>query len=101
MSTNAKTLGPQVVPVKDPLSLRELAVVLVKHYGLTEGVFDLMVEFQIGVGAVGPDKENALPGAMMGVRKIGLLPSLTPGPNTVDAAIIHPAKKSNKKVRAK
>lgn len=77
--------------------MRDLASVLVKHYGLTEGIYDLVVEFQIGIGAVGPDKDSLLPGAMIGVSKVGLVPTTKQGPNTVDAALINPTKKLRKK----
>ncbi len=99
-STKTQTLEAAAAPVKLPLSLQELAAVLVKHYALTEGVFDLMVEYRIGVGAVGPDKQSLIPGAMIGVSKVGLLPSSKPGPNTVDAAMVNPAKKSGKKIKS-
>jgi len=77
--------------------MRDLASVLVKHYGLTEGIYDLVVEFQIGTGAVGPDQGNLVPGAMIGVSKVGLVPTTKQGPNTVDAALINPTKKLRKK----
>jgi len=80
--------------------MRDLAGVLVKHYDLHEGHFDLLVEFQIGMGAVGPDPNALTPGAMIGVSRIGLMPSKTDGPTTVDAATINPAKKSRKKTSA-
>ena len=69
-----------------------------KHYGLNEGTFDLMLEFQIGTGAIGPDKDNLIPGAMIGVSRIGLVPTSKVGPTTVDASVVNPAKKSRKKV---
>ena len=56
-----------------------------------------MVEYQIGTGAVGPDKDNLVPGAMIGVSRIGLMPTTKLGPNTVDAALINPTKKLRKK----
>lgn len=86
------------IPVATPLSLHDLAAVLIKHYGLHEGCYDLMIEFQIGVGAVGPTPEALSPGAMIGVSKVGLMSSKSTGPTTVDAAIVNPAKKSRKKV---
>lgn len=87
-------------PVDALLSMRDLASVLVKHYGIHEGRFDLLVEFQIGMGAVGPDPTALTPGAMIGVSRIGLMPSKTDGPTTVDAAIANPVKKSRKKTVA-
>lgn len=80
--------------------MRDLAGVLVKHYDLHEGHFDLLVEFQIGMGAVGPDPSALTPGAMIGVSRIGLMPSRADGPTTVDAAIVNPAKKSRRKTPA-
>jgi len=97
MSTDEKTLEQHPAPISSPLSMRELAAVLVKHYGLTEGKYDLMVEFQIGTGAVGPDKDSVVPGAMIGVSRVGLIPATKMGPNTIDAASITPTKKPRKK----
>lgn len=84
-------------PVESPVSLRELSEILVKHYGLHAGCYDLLIEFQIGMGAVGPDEQSALPGAMIGVSRVGLIPSRKDGPTTIDAAIINPPKKIRKK----
>ncbi|MDO8437124.1 MAG: hypothetical protein Q7S69_03030 [Nitrosomonadaceae bacterium] len=85
----------------EPLSTRDLAAVLVKHYGLHEGRYTLSVEFQIGVGPVGPELDALLPGVMIGVSRIGLRPSETDAPAVVDAAIVNPAKKPHIKVAAK
>lgn len=76
--------------VSDPLTMRELAVALIRHYGLHEGKYDLMMEFQIGVGAIGPDPVSQSPGAMIGVSKIGLTRSKADSPMTVDAAVVNP-----------
>jgi hypothetical protein len=82
---------------REPLELRDLAALLVQHYGIHEGKYDLLVEFKIGAGSVGP-KDDTLPGAIVGVSKIGLMPAKTDGPTTVDAAVINPTKKPRKKV---
>ena len=97
MSTDTKTPEQLSASSSPPLSMRDLALVLVKHYGLTEGIYDLVVEFQIGTGAVGPDQDNLVPGAMIGVSRVGLVSTTKQGPNTVDAAQINPAKKLRKK----
>lgn len=97
MSTEAKTQAQRPDPIESPLSLREIAELLVKHYALTDGLYDLLVEYHIGTGAVGPDKENLVPGAMIGVSRLGLVPSTKSGPNTIDASLANPAKKSRKK----
>jgi hypothetical protein len=100
MSTDKPATNWTPTPVEAPLSMRDLAGVLVKHYGIHEGHFDLLVEFQIGMGAVGPDPTALTPGAMIGVSRIGLMPAKTDGPTTVDAAIVNPVKKSRKKTVA-
>lgn len=82
----------QVQPIHT-LSIRELTELLIKTNGIHEGKFELSVEFQIGVGGVGPSPETVVPGAMVGVNKVGLTPSIADGPNTVDASVVNPKKK--------
>lgn len=84
----------------NPLTLRELAEVLVKHYGHTEGLFDVSIEFQLGIGSIGPTPAETLPGALVGVSRVGLARSDKAGPHTVDAAELHqspPIKKATHK----
>ena len=99
MSTEATSTsaGTTPTPVDHPLTTQDLAAVLVRHYGLREGKFDLMIEYQIGAGAVGPDKDHVLPGLMIGVAKIGLVPASKDSPLTVDAAAVNPPLKSRRK----
>jgi hypothetical protein len=66
--------------------MKELTTLLVKHYGLTEGRYDILIEFQIGVGAVGPSKESKVPGAIVGVSRIGISAATEDGAGVVDAA---------------
>lgn len=95
-TTDQKDSRQPPVPVQAPLSPRELAVALVKHYGLHEGTYDLLLEFQIGVGPVGPSKDMLTPGAMIGVTRFGLMPASAPGLQTVDAAEVNPDPKKLK-----
>jgi hypothetical protein len=76
-------------------SLIELTEILVKHQNLHEGLFNLSLEFQLAVGAVGPTPELICPGAMIGVSRIGLSQTEKEKANihTVDAAKINPAPK--------
>jgi len=85
-----------VDPAFDPLSLRELTEVLIRHYGVNEGKYDLLLEFQVGIGSIGLAPESQLPGAMIGISKVGLIKSTADGITTVDAAIANPAKKAKK-----
>lgn len=73
--------------------LREIAEILVKHHNFHEGLYELTVEFQIAVGAVGPDSSSIAPGAMIGVRRIGLMKASAAGPSTVNAAEANPPTK--------
>lgn len=75
-------------PVENPLTIQELGKVLVKHYGLVEGKYDVLIEFGVGIGAIGPTPETRVPGAMIGVNKIGLIPTETVTPLTIDASEI-------------
>ena len=84
----------QNVPVESPLSMRDLTAVLIKHYGIHGGRYDLLIEFQIGMGAVGPDPASLIPGAMIGVSKVGLMLAKGDGPTSVDAVIVNPAPSS-------
>lgn len=87
----------QSAPINPLLTMRDLAALLVKHYGLHAGHYDLIVEFQIGTGAVGPNPSALTPGAMIGVSKVGLMASNTNGPTIVDAAVVNPAKRPRRK----
>lgn len=90
MSTDPPVLGRPPVAAGTPLTMRELAELLVRHYGFHEGKYDLLLEYQFGVGAFGPTPETVNPGAMIGIAKIGLTPAAQLGPLTVDAAKVNP-----------
>lgn len=100
MSSTDVTMGPQsAVP---SISIKTLAEVLVRHHGLHSGFYEALIEFQIGVGAFGPDADQRLPGAMIAVSRIGLAKVQEASKNTVDAAEVNPAeKKPGRKSRAK
>jgi hypothetical protein len=68
------------------LSLRDACEVLVRHFGHTEGIWDISLELNFSVGAVGPSPDKTIPGAIMGISKIGIALSPREGPNTVDAS---------------
>lgn len=89
--------APQLVASHE---LREITEILVKHHGLHEGLYDLAFEFQIVVGAVGPDPASIVPGAMFGIKGIGIVKAEKEGLSTVDAAQINPSSHA-KKVAAK
>lgn len=95
---NPKGTPPGVIGNPLTLTMRELATVLVKHFDLHDGRYDLLVEFQIGMGLFGPNPETTNPGAMVGVSKVGLIPSSpVDSPMTVDASLINPRPPAKKK----
>ena len=64
---------------------------LVKHFGYHEGLFDLAMEFQLGIGRVGPTPATQLPGAIVAISRIGLARADVLNPWTVDATKVNPA----------
>lgn len=97
MENNQLPLPPTTVGT--PVSLREITELLIKHYGLHEGHFDLLMEFQIGVGIISQQiEQQPSPTAMVGISRLGLTHATTISPNTVDAAIINPAPIKKKKL---
>jgi len=81
--------NPQGQELVGSHELREITELLVKHHGLHEGLYDLTLEFQIAVGAIGPDPASIVPGAMIGVRRIGIVKAVKEGLSTVDAAKVN------------
>lgn len=100
MSTETLALALPPVATGKPLTMKEVAALLVKHYDLHEGKFDLLVEYQFGAGAFGPTPETVNPGVMIGIAKLGLTQSAQPGPLTVDAAEINPPPSQPRKKKA-
>lgn len=87
----ALTIGREISQSPaEPISMSELGAVLVRHYGLTEGLFEVTVEFQLGVGALGPNSAELMPSAIASVKRVGLrrVPDSKPGPGLIDAASV-------------
>lgn len=86
-----------------PLELWELGALLVKHYGLHEGLFDVSVEFQIAIGSMGPTPTKVYPSAMIGVSKLGLSRTSADkaGPKTIDASAVNPLPSPRRRATAK
>ncbi len=90
-STNEIKIKRDIENFVVPIS--ELASVLVKHAGYHEGLYDVTLHLNMAVGQIGPSQDKLLPGAMFGVAGVGLNRVSVKGENTVDAAIVNPAKK--------
>jgi len=99
MSDATKKQGAASIGVEpeEEVDLKELAALLIKHFGHHEGLYDLAFQLQIATGAIGPNKDSLLPGAMFGIAGVGLKRVEKLGMNTLDAADVNPAPKANKK----
>lgn len=80
------------------LDLKELTALLIKNFGYREGLYDLAVQLQVGIGSFGPAKDNRLPGAVVGLAGVGLKKVTKKSPNTLDAAEVNPARKVKKRL---
>lgn len=72
-------------PDRHMLPLRELGRALVKHFGFTEGLWDVTVEFKMGAGSFGPSQTELMPSAFVGVSQVGITRVTQPGPYSIDA----------------
>lgn len=83
------------------VDIQDLTKILIRHFDLHEGRYQLTLGFRIGVGAVGGDQggEKPVPGAMIGIEGLGLLKVAddVKAPNIVDASEVNPAKKRRAK----
>ncbi|MCX5870538.1 MAG: hypothetical protein NTY00_07870 [Deltaproteobacteria bacterium] len=80
-------------------SLIELTEILIKNQNLHDGLYNLAVQFQLAVGAVGPSPDSICPGAMIGLSRIGLsqIEEGKENIHTVNAAIVNPEPKKRAK----
>lgn len=79
-------------------------MLLVRQFQLHTGRYQLAIGFRLGVGSVpGPDGSQPVPGAMMGVENVSLIPvpDNISGPNIIDAAQVNPAPKASSRLRKK
>jgi hypothetical protein len=95
-------------PIDHPfaLDLKSLTEVLIRHFDVHEGIYQLNFGFRIGVGGFAMDGNPGsapLPGAVVGVEGVNLsrLPDGMDAPNAVDAAKVNPAPKPKPRARAK
>jgi hypothetical protein len=74
--------------------MKDIAILLIERNGIHEGLYDIKAEFQIGTGGMGPNPAELLPGILIGLSKIGIVPSVQPNATTIDASKVNPAKKN-------
>lgn len=91
------TEQPNALP---PLALRELGALLVRHYGMHEGHYDVSFEIMMGSGRFKDDQGSPMPGAFIGIRQVGLIRVQKATENTIDAALVNPLDSSAKRPTA-
>lgn len=88
MNTSAK-------PSIEPMDLKELTVVLLKHHGIHSGIYEISLNFDIGAGAgQPPSSAYPVPTIFTSVTGVGLNKIEGDAPKTslaVDAAEVNPA----------
>ena len=72
------------------LTTKELAQLLIKECDLHEGLWSLSVEFAFSGINAGPDENNIMPSAIIGVQSVGLARADAEGPLVFDAAALNP-----------
>lgn len=94
------------IELQHTLDIRTLTTVLIHHFGLHEGTYQLNVGFRIGVGGFNLDSgvgTTPLPGAVVGVEGVSLtrIPQGVEAPNSVDAAQVNPLPVVTPKTKAR
>jgi len=100
MPTKKQAAEREGTKPEEEMTLKELTALLIKHFDHHEGLYDLAFHLQIATGSIGPDKDNLLPGAMLGIAGVGLKWAEKLSPNTLDAADVNPAPKAKAKKKA-
>ena len=74
---------------------KEVLEALVKHAGLHEGKWQLIVTFNFAAANVGPTQNEVSPGAVVAVSGVGLQRAEDGSPDAlvIDAAEVNPARK--------
>lgn len=80
---------------------KELVTLLVKHAGIHEGRWWLLMNIGMGGGNFGPSEDQVGPGAFMAVKNVGIQREMpdtkAPSGLVVDAAEVNPAPRARAK----
>lgn len=93
--------NPEVNPQVKEVSLKDLAEILIKHFGFHEGIYDVGVQFNFVVGQVGVTPTTIAPGALISVVGVGISKVLQQGLGSVDASQVNPLKPKRRLVKPK
>ncbi|CAM3870747.1 hypothetical protein [Roseateles saccharophilus] len=87
MSNTQQTPNPPEEAAKQTLTIAELTTVLIKHYGIKEGLYEASFGIGITVGGFQPvPNEPPYPGAAVFVQSVSLQAVPIPSPHSVDAS---------------
>src|SRR5262249_38787315 len=86
----------EVIRPQHVCDLKDVVTLLVKHYGLHEGIWGPWIEFGIGgINMINPATGKAAPAAVVPIIKFGIQPFEQPSSITVDAAQVNPKEKAH------
>lgn len=71
---------------------KEIVEALIKHQGITGGIWMLHVEFVMAAGSIPGPEGKILPSALIGITKIGIAEKSTMNDLSVDASTLLGAK---------
>lgn len=74
-------------------SLRELTELLIRDAQVHEGLYDLSIELQITISTFAHPSSEPLPGALIGVKSVGLMPTSKASSTAVDAGAVNPRRR--------
>jgi hypothetical protein len=73
------------------LTHQELVTLLIKHKGIHEGIWQLLINFGFGAANIGPNAAALNPTAMIPITGIGIHRATELNALTVNAAVVNPA----------
>lgn len=82
--------NPNVPTNARMLSLNDLTKILIKHYDIHEGFYEVGIQFNIAVGSVGPKPSDVAPGAVLTVGGVALSRTNQDSPLCIDASTVNP-----------
>lgn len=83
----------------DLVKVQQLTELLIKHYGITSGFYELGVHFGMGNGNFKNPKGELVPGVFFGLDALSLVPAVPESPGAVDASKCNPAGKKKPKTK--
>jgi hypothetical protein len=88
-------------PSQYTFDYKEIVEALVKKQGLHEGLWQLIVSFEMAAVNVGSTNELLSPAAVVRLTKIGLTKTDKENNLTVDASVVNPRRESGRKSSTK